>query len=354
MELRELCDSDSSQHREMFNLSFPETLGTPMGEASFYEWKFRSIPAHTPSYEYVFEDEGRLLGYYAALPMTYRIGSRVSNVGLVVDVMTHPDARGKGVFVKTGAFSLNQLRLAGIDLTLGYPIRPEVLPGHLKVGWKVAFELPMYLRVLRADSLLAGKVPAVFLKALNPLLAAFTGASKLWRARPQQVAQLATEDFLASEDVWEFYQRFHQARQNIWLREPQTLAWRLGRPDANYVCFTHRGADGAIDGVLLARPTQLKGVSTLGILDVCVLGGSQSSGALLAAAENYALERGLDTLCMMASRHMAGQLELLKNAYLQSPFKFKLIVNALNPEVDQDALLQESAWHLGWIDTDDL
>ncbi|MNF02502.1 hypothetical protein D3C80_2016560 [compost metagenome] len=85
-----------------------------------------------------------------------------------------------------------------------------------------------------------------------------------------------------------------------------------------------------------------------------MLEGRKSSGALLRAAEGYAEEHRIDTLCMMVSKHMAGQLDLLKNVYLPTPFKFKLIVNALNPELDQNALQQESAWHLGWIDTDDL
>ena len=38
------------------------------------------------------------------------------------------------------------MRAAGMDLCVGFPIRPEVFPGHIKVGWKVAFDLPVYFK----------------------------------------------------------------------------------------------------------------------------------------------------------------------------------------------------------------
>jgi hypothetical protein len=39
-------------------------------------------------------------------------------------------------------------------LVTGYPIRPEVIPGHLKVGWSIVAKLPVYVKVVRTDALL--------------------------------------------------------------------------------------------------------------------------------------------------------------------------------------------------------
>lgn len=351
MDFRPLTEEDYPKQREVFGLSFPETIGTPVIERPFYEWKFRSVPASPPSYEYVCLEGEQMLGYYAALPMRYKVGDQTLKAGLVLDVMTHPAARGKGVFVKTGSYALDQMKDAGIAFTTGYPIRPEVLPGHIKVGWKVAFELPMYLRVLRANSILAGRAPAFLAAFVNPFLSAFTMASRLWRGRSGGVTVMPLEAFLASDAVWEFYERFHQAHEIVWLRDRAALSWRLGRPDAQYLTLVEQDASGAVQGVLIARPTELKGVTTLGILDVATLG---SSSALLLAAEVEASKRNLDSLCMMVSNTTAKRLRLGKHAYLKTPFRFKLIVKPLSDETLWGKLLDETAWHLGWIDSDDL
>ena len=102
-------------------------------------------------------EDGRILGYYAAIPYPYQIGGRRLLVGMVCDVMTHSDARGRGVFTELGRFALSSLEATDLAFVTGYPIRPEVMGGHLRAGWQVAFALPMYLMPLRADSMLASK-----------------------------------------------------------------------------------------------------------------------------------------------------------------------------------------------------
>jgi len=127
----------------MFRLCFPESISAGTYLNGHYHWKFHTTDRR--SYEYQAADNTKLLGYYAAIEYAYIINGVEHNVAMVCDVMTHPDARGQGVFTKIGRYSTEQLADEGLSFSTGYPIRPEVIPGHLKVGWKALFQLPVYL-----------------------------------------------------------------------------------------------------------------------------------------------------------------------------------------------------------------
>ena len=79
---------------------------------------------------------------------------------MVVDVLTHPDYRFQGMFTTIGAFALADCeRRSGLEFTTGYPIREAVIPGHLKVGWRIRFLIGTYVMPLRMGPLLAARLP---------------------------------------------------------------------------------------------------------------------------------------------------------------------------------------------------
>jgi len=59
-----------------------------------------------------------------------------------------------------GRYATEIMADEGVSFVTGYPIRPSVLPGHIKVGWKVAFDLPVYFKLLDPATLLAPVVSA--------------------------------------------------------------------------------------------------------------------------------------------------------------------------------------------------
>src|SRR5436305_445431 len=95
------------------------------------------------------------------------INGTKTTCGMVCDVMTHSSTRGRGVFTELGRFSLKNLGSQGVGFVSGYPIRAEVLPGHLKVGWNVAFCLPLYAKVLKTNASLRRAGLAVFAPLAN-------------------------------------------------------------------------------------------------------------------------------------------------------------------------------------------
>jgi len=150
--------SELANQRELFIECFPEHSESSMLSNEHYLWKFQSKPGHIPSAEYVAVDEQNdLLGYYAAIPYQYNVNGKTSEAAMVCDVMTGVKARGKGVFTNLGIYSTDEFKQLDFDFTTGYPIRKEVIPGHLKAGWSINHELPLYARFIKFDSFLKNK-----------------------------------------------------------------------------------------------------------------------------------------------------------------------------------------------------
>ena len=144
---------DLEKQRELFKECFPENDGTSIETDEHYLWKFHSHPSSPNSYEYIAKIDDNIAGYYAALPYEYIIKGNNYSVGMVCDVMTGIKARGKGVFTKLGLYSTEMLKNEGLAFTTGYPIRPEVIPGHIKAGWDKVFNLPLYISFLKVQLL---------------------------------------------------------------------------------------------------------------------------------------------------------------------------------------------------------
>jgi GNAT superfamily N-acetyltransferase len=174
--------SDFTARQQVFVRAFPETIGTSVETESHYRWKFHSKKAQPPSYEYSVKESGKLIGYYAAIPYVYSTPQGDFCAGMVCDVMTDPAHQGKGVFTKAGRFATEHMKEKGIDVTTGFPIRSEVIPGHLKVGWKALFPLPIYARVTGVETLpVLRKFPKVITRFFAVILRFFSRALELGR-----------------------------------------------------------------------------------------------------------------------------------------------------------------------------
>ena len=347
-------NDDYTKQRKLFELSFPETVGTSIIEDRHYKWKFNQFPSEVNSYQYIASEPDELVGYYAAIPYQYQINSKIYSCGMVCDVMTHPDRRGKGIFTKIGYYATNEMKLAGLGFTTGYPIRPEVIPGHIKVGWKIVFEMPMYLRIVGLKTLLPKP-----LSFLAPFLNFFVRILQSWTLIPSsnfQVLNLSREDFLKNHtSAYEiFLQTWLSEQNNALIKSPAFLEWRTGAPDSIYR-FLVLKKNINIVGLSIARPTNLKGVESLAVLDFMVLkeyyrGAKSIHQALWKMAQAY----NKDVIVCMTSRSWAKSYNFFSSLYVKTPAVFSLIVKKLDENIHDKELFDMTKWHLFWIDSDDV
>lgn len=347
--------SDFIEQRKLFSLSFPENSGTSVCSDAHYKWKFDQFPGQVSSYQYVAYENSNLLGYYAALPYTYKIGNRYYICGMVCDVMTHTAARGKGVFTKIGWFATEDLKKRGLGFTSGYPIRPEVIPGHLKVGWKKVLKMPMYIKVLGTKTLLPKKIHKLsFL--LNPVIQAISKIPYLF-ARKYIVEISDTNIFKTNEqEINQFLLLWQSEQKNALNKTCSFLQWRTSAPTSQYYVFQAKCTrENKIVGMAIARPMNLKGVEVLAIIDIMILDTHYSSSiSIINCISELAQSIKKDAIVCMATKIWAKKYFFFRNLLMPTPVIFTLILKKLNEEISDSDLFNEENWHLFWIDSDDL
>jgi hypothetical protein len=341
--------------RALFDDAFPEHRGTGPASVDHYRWKFHGAPACPPSYEFQASENRRMLGYYAAIPYPYSIDGRGMTVGMVCDVMTSTAARGRGVFTQLGAYALSRLHEAPLDFVTGYPIRPEVMGGHLRVGWKVAFELPMYLRPLRSNAILASRHLSGLAPIVNVGVSAFGALSAPRPSGDTYVGQSsAPAELLDLPEFAVFLERWAESVRNHLVKTPAFYAWRLGAPDAHYDAFLVRRGDEIVCAAI-GRAATLHRIPSYALLDVMFVEGEGAALTTLYQEIDHAARRaGVEAVVVMMSREQARRHALRRFGFLRSPFAFKLIIRSVSDSLDVDSISAEADWHLMWIDSDDL
>jgi hypothetical protein len=350
------ASSGLRDQRSLFRDCFPETIGQPPELDRHYFWKFHGFPGQPQSYEYGAWLSDEMIGYYAAIPYRYKIGNQSGVAGMVCDVMTGSKARGKGVFTKLGAYALEQMKTAGLDFVTGYPIRPEVLPGHLKVGWKVVQTMPIYIKVLRTNALLKLKRLGFLSLPGNVGAAGVNFILDIQSAGKDCVLQAMTpEEFLRDEAYPAFLQTWMQGIPNALMKNREFLKWRLNAPETEYRVFVIRKASRGMVAVCVARNTVLEKIPALALLDLMILPGHQQFFRLIdRALRRYAIQSGSEVIATMIHQDWARQYGLGAIGYLKSPYVFSLIVKKLKDTLDDAALFASGRWHTMWIDSDDL
>lgn len=349
-------EQDLPQRPALFDDCFPETRGTPVAGAAHYDWKFHGRAESPPSWEYSATEGKRLVGYYAAIPYRYLLSGKPALCGMVCDVMTHSSMRGRGVFTRLGKFATAEMGRADLDLLSGYPIRPEVLPGHLKVGWKVGFRLPIYLRPLRSRAILM----RLRAEALAPLVDLPLTAGQLALGRNRrppdgmELRETGVEEILSDPGWEDFIADWGRHYPNHLVKDAAFLRWRYGAPGTRYRALAiHRGP--RLVAAAFTRVAPLAGISCLAVLDFMAAEIDPSVlGALHGALARCALVEGAEGVALMAGRTWAQRHRLLWNGYLRTPHVFRFIFHDLgkrHPAVD---FHREGEWPLMWVDSDDL
>jgi hypothetical protein len=350
---------DNNEHlkdqRLLFSECFPETHGQPTETNNHYFWKFHSFPAAPTSYEYAAWEGDDMIGYYASIPYRYRLGEQTSTAGMVCDVMTGVKARGKGVFTKLGFFSTEAMQKEGLDFVIGYPIRHEVIPGHLKVKWKIAYEMPIYMRFLKTNAVLTKKKMGFAAPLANLALKCFDIVFVKSKAgKEYSVNVLDKEDFFKLADYEDFFEKWQTNICNPLLKTMDFMKWRLGAPATEYKIVTIRKNKNLV-AIAITRKTVMEDIPVLAILDLMMLPGNEKclpaiGKTLIEISKNYRAE----AVVTMMSKLQAKNYYLKSLGFVTSPFKFSLIIKKLNDKIADSLLFNEANWQLMWIDSDDL
>lgn len=349
---RFVASENLKQQRELFRDCFPETNGDSVQSNEHYYWKFHSFPSNTDkSWEYVSYLGTDMVGYYAALPYRYKIGNEKVTIGMVCDVMTSSNYRGKGIFTKMGTYSTDRLA-EFVPFAMGYPIRKEVIPGHLKVGWKIAFEMPLYMKFLKMDSFLRSRGLGFITPIANSFLSCYNFNFVFRKKNRYSCGLYSNVDKI--EGYESLMKEWAESMPNALIKDLEFAKWRYNAPNRTYRFLEIKEGDKTVAFVSFRKIVK-EGVPSYAILDfVCLPDNKDCICVVNKELVKLAKADNVEAIMTMMSRTSAKQYKLLVNRFLKTPFVFNLIVKDLTNKFKYNTLLEEKNWHLMWVDSDDL
>lgn len=261
-------------------------VGTAFINRSLYEWKY-SPPAGTGKLAIAVE-RGHLLAAVAALPLWIQADGKRALAWRVVDIATHPAARGKGLFTRL----LSALRedLGPDEILASFPNRNST-PGFKKIGCRDADYAPIWLRLV---------VPG-------------------FRSRPTSGVRL--QEFSACRDEMLSELLTTPARTSF-LRDRDYLDWRYVRHPGHSYQKYFLDAGRSDSGLIVFRETELYRRRVVVVLEWWGSTARTAAG-MLANATNYCREHRIRI--MITVTNAIGVPTALRNRFLRTP-------NSLSPK----------------------
>jgi hypothetical protein len=162
---REATPADKGKILHLFSQCFSNSIITEKSP-DFWDWQMIHNP-EGQAFVGLAEVGNNLVGSYSVIPLEYlnEAGDMI-RVGLVVDVMTHPDYQRRGIFVSIGKYTLREaVKKLNLTFTIGYPCTKttlnSVIPGHKKVGWALCDRLSLYMLPIKLEKIIAYKFPVL-------------------------------------------------------------------------------------------------------------------------------------------------------------------------------------------------
>jgi hypothetical protein len=346
------------EQRRLFIQCFPENTGTPVETNEHYKWKFKSFPSANKAYEYVAKLDNEIIAYYAAIPYEYQVQEKLVKAAMVCDVMTGIKARGRGVFTKLGIYSTDQFKAEGLAFSTGYPIRPEVIPGHKKAGWELPFQIPMYGKFIKMDAFFKSRNKSFLAPFANILLSlnnSLIGLS-VRNSKELTVEKYTSNQITEIPGLDDFFSEWKKENPIVLDKSVQFLKWRLGAPEKKYLLIVLRNKkDNKIIGYTILRKAEKNGVPCLGVLDFCMLDKYQKwSKTLVQQIDKIAKSEKAELILMMMMKLKAKKYNIKKCGFLKTPFPFSFIIKQFDDSINSSLLKEEQNWSLMWIDSDDL
>ena len=229
LEIREAGEGDLELIRDLH-----VAVGLDERSLSYDRWRFFSGP-YGISPSVLAMDGGRAAGFYTVWPVKVRLGNETVMAAQSMDTMTHPDYRGRGVFVQLAQACYDLAASRGFEVLYGFP-NQNSYPGFIRrLNWDHTGDIPHWVRPLRPSGLKAvHRAIAPFADAIAALLPrGSVGDAEISFAKPEDTAlQELLDGWCNEKDVCRID------------RAPAWLDWRYAQEaekDYEWVCAYRRG-----------------------------------------------------------------------------------------------------------------
>jgi predicted N-acetyltransferase YhbS len=311
-------------------------------------WDWQYVRTVRPTSITVAEEEGRIVGYFHLLLLDMHHAGRTVLGGLIQDVATHPDLRGRGVFRELGRVAIESMRARGVKFAIGIPNHRSLHSFVHNHGYAMPGRMPVYVLPLDVGTVLAPRLGAIGRVAgavASPLYRVLRA-----RARPPAAGEVAGRLETIPEEISEVSAAFAGRVTTAVARSAAYLRWRLlEKPTHEYSVYGLRRG-GQLVAYVATRVADLFGTRCLLLMDLgCRDGADASLLRLISTRVEAARAERIGMVVTMGVhpffRALSG-LGFLKAPERVNPRPFYFIVKPL-----ADGLAPDVTSLAGWLVT---
>lgn len=319
-------------------------------------WQFIHNPAgEAISYLAVVQNAGeeQIVGQYVVIPAKFYVRGELRQCSMSLDTMTHPHYHRQGIFVTLANEVYREISDNGNSLTFGFANDNSFHGFVNKLSWYHVCDVPMYIKVLRCNSLLKSKNRCLR-AALNVFLKIIF---RTRRARPVQglkvfevkkPVELVNTLIESNLDLYPYIRN----RDNAYLK------WRFfEKPGCSYKIFAAE-QNGEIKGYIVLDHFLYRDTVIGAVVDLFVSGEeSKYTVVLLERAAEYFQSQNIDilTLLISANKHFIKQVKAFGFRKIPdrfNPKKWHFIVRDNLQAFEEKDLTSPNHYYLTWADTD--
>lgn len=353
--VRDATPADYPAVRACLAQVFQETEGQKAAWFNDAIWEWQYLRTERPSLIVVAEIDGRIGGYYHVLSLPMRRAGRDIIGGLIQDVGTPADFRGRGVFREVGGYALRRAGELGMDFIYGFPnerSRPSFERNHHFAQFT---QVPVYIAPLDPIGAAGARLGV---PRLGTALGRLTSPlHHPWRRRHatlrpgETVARVNRID----DETAAVCRAFSASRSVHVVRSPHYLNWRfLEKPNNDYEAWVLRSGDSII-AFMVAREAMLFGARCLVFVELGAQPGHDDALRRLIATRLVTAQRDGVHLAVTMGLHpffdSLGKIGFVHVPDRVNPKPFKMIVK--NPDgAEAPDITDASQWMVTLADWD--
>lgn len=225
MLIRTYREGDEDKIFELHKVVYPEREYDKESWIEWWRWMYRENPLGKARI-WLAEHDGRIVGQYPLTFMSIKFENEILKVCQNIDLMTHPDYRGQGIFSRLERRALDEVSSKGVYITIGFPNR-AAYPGHIKSGWFDIAPMRVMVKPLNWNNTLRMKVSNTFLAKLCGIGASLVDRIFYRSQKPPVVEGLSVTQVPSFDDrINEFWTKASSQYKIMVVRDRDYLNWR--------------------------------------------------------------------------------------------------------------------------------
>ena len=295
------------------------------------------------------EHNGKLVGQYPLILEDMKVGREIIKGAQIVDTMTHPEYRRRGIAYSLGKKALNELEKETIHLVFGFP-NQQAYPLHIKSGWLDVCSFQVMIKPLNLKNILQKYFVRnrlllnIFTAAGNLIIKTFFRSKKVPEEDMMKIRKISHFD----DRINEFWNKIANDYNIIRIRDKKYLNWRyVDVPNADYTIFVAEES-GEICGYIVLGCRNENCLTWGYIYDIIALTGRVDTiQCLIAKAVEYFSAKKADAIgCKMIANknYRKGFLKMGFIPYFR--FKGRFIAYNASKEISDEFIKNPNNWFI--------